>query len=99
MPKLAYLTLKPDAAVLSRDYPGRVVAAEMAEGLRQARGIVLERLFEEGSEVRAGQALYRIEDAPFWATYEEAKARLEKAEAREKAVHRQRQWRIRSLRS
>lgn len=84
---------------MRRDYPGRVVAAEMAEVRPQAGGILLERRFEAGSEVRAGQALCRIDDAPLKAAHEEAKARLEKAESREKAARRQMERCIRLARS
>lgn len=78
--------MKAEEAVLKRAYPGRVVAAEIAEIRPQAGGILLERLFEEGEEVKAGQVLYRIDDAPFKAAWEEARARLEKAESREKSA-------------
>jgi membrane fusion protein (multidrug efflux system) len=44
-------------------------------------GVVLKRLFMEGSEVKAGQPLYQIDPAPFQASYDTAKAMLEHAQA------------------
>jgi membrane fusion protein (multidrug efflux system) len=44
-------------------------------------GVVLQRLFKEGSEVKAGQVLYQIDAAPYKATYESAQASLAKAQA------------------
>lgn len=50
---------------------------------------MLKRLFEEGEVVKSGQILYKIDDAPFNAAYEEARAQLEKAQSREQAARRQ----------
>ncbi len=44
-------------------------------------GIIKERLFEEGSDVTAGQVLYRIDPALYQAAYNNAKAELARAEA------------------
>ncbi|MBP6727042.1 MAG: efflux RND transporter periplasmic adaptor subunit, partial [Thauera sp.] len=52
-----------------------------AELRPQVGGIVQQRAFTEGSEVRAGQLLYRIDAAPYQAAYDSAKANLARAEA------------------
>jgi membrane fusion protein (multidrug efflux system) len=44
-------------------------------------GLVTDRLFTEGSLVKAGQVLYRLDPAPYRAAYEQAKAQLANAEA------------------
>ena len=44
-------------------------------------GVVGKRLFTEGSEVKAGQALFQIDDAPYRATLDSALAAQTKAEA------------------
>ena len=49
-------------------------------------GIIQRRLFTEGAEVTAGQALYQIDPAPFQAALENAMASLGKAEANLPAV-------------
>ncbi|MBP0574817.1 biotin/lipoyl-binding protein, partial [Mycobacterium tuberculosis] len=47
----------------------------------QVGGIIKERLFREGSEVKAGDALYQIDPASYQASYDSAVAALAKAEA------------------
>lgn len=79
-------SLKAQKVELSRELPGRVSAQRMAEVRPQARGILRERLFEEGDEVVKGQVLFKIDDAPFSAVYNEAKATLFRAQSREDAA-------------
>jgi len=47
----------------------------------RVNGIVEQRLFDEGSDVKAGQPLYRIESAPYEASLAAARAALAKSEA------------------
>jgi RND family efflux transporter MFP subunit len=56
------------------DLPGRVAACRTADVRPQVSGIILKRLFVEGSEVRAGQQLYQIDPAPYQAIYDSAVA-------------------------
>jgi len=67
--------------VLTTELPGRTTACRIAEIRPQVNGIVQKRLFEEGSDVRAGQVLYEIDPAQYQAAYDNAKAALGKAEA------------------
>jgi membrane fusion protein (multidrug efflux system) len=53
----------------------------MAEVRARVSGIVEARLFSEGSDVKEGQLLYRIEAAPFAANLAAARASLARAEA------------------
>ena len=53
----------------------------MAEVRPQVSGIVLQRLFEEGSEVRAGQQLYKIDPARYQAVYDSVVAAQARSEA------------------
>ena len=63
------------------ELPGRTTPYLIAELRPQVGGIVQQRAFTEGSEVRAGQLLYRIDAAPYQAAYDSAKANLARAEA------------------
>jgi membrane fusion protein (multidrug efflux system) len=63
------------------ELPGRTVAFRIAEVRPQVNGVILKRLFVEGSEVKAGQQLYQIDAAPFQASYESAQAALARAQA------------------
>lgn len=71
---------------LTDNLPGRVVAFRVAEIRPQVGGIIQRRLFTEGAMVRAGQALFQINSAPFRAEADSAAASLQRAEVtRDKA--------------
>ncbi|HNX96635.1 MAG TPA: efflux RND transporter periplasmic adaptor subunit, partial [Candidatus Aminicenantes bacterium] len=57
-------------------------ASLVAEIRPQVNGILQQRLFQEGSDVKAGTVLYRIDAAPYQAAYDQAKAALAVAEAK-----------------
>jgi len=80
-PKVSVLTIAPRSVTLSTELAGRTTPYVVAEVRPQVRGIVKERLFEEGARVKAGQTLYRIDSATYEADLESAKAGLAKAEA------------------
>ena len=64
---------------ISTELTGRVVGAVTAEIRPQTGGIVRKRLFEEGSEVKAGQVLYTIDSASSQTTVRDAEATLSSA--------------------
>ncbi len=66
---------------VSDELPGRVVAFKVAEIRPQVTGIIQRRLFEQGSQVRAGQPLYQINATPFRADADSARANVERASA------------------
>jgi membrane fusion protein (multidrug efflux system) len=74
-------TLAPESVTLKRELPGRVSPYLVAEVRPQVNGIIARRLFTEGGLVRAGDALYQIEDATYRADSETAAASLARAEA------------------
>lgn len=80
------IELKGEQVEIHEDLPGRVVPYIVAEIRPQVSGIITDRLFEEGSEVREGQPLYQINAAQYEAAYNSAKANLAKAEANVKLV-------------
>ncbi|QGU86428.1 efflux RND transporter periplasmic adaptor subunit [Erwinia sorbitola] len=69
-------TLHSEAVTLFTQLPGRTTAVRTAEVRPQVSGIILKRLFTEGSEVKAGQSLYQIDPATYQATYDKAMATL-----------------------
>lgn len=75
------VTLKSQAITLTKELPGRVAASQIAEIRPQVDGIILQRLFTEGGEVKAGQALYQIDPATFEAQLSSAKASVARAQA------------------
>jgi len=78
---VSVLSARTETVTLSDELPGRVVALRTAEIRPQVGGIVEKRMFVEGSEVVAGQALFQINAAPFAAEVESAAAVLQRAEA------------------
>ncbi len=79
--QVAVLTLKAQPVSILTELPGRTVAYRIAEVRPQVNGVVLKRLFVEGSQVKAGQQLYQIDPAPFQASLQSAQASLARAEA------------------
>ncbi|MBI4536338.1 MAG: efflux RND transporter periplasmic adaptor subunit [candidate division NC10 bacterium] len=76
VPEVATVTVQTERVVLTTDLPGRTSAYSMAEIRPQVSGIIQKRLFEEGSEITAGQPLYQIDPAPLQAAYDNAAANL-----------------------
>lgn len=79
--QVTVVTLKTEKIVLNRELPGRTSAYQVAEVRPQVSGIIARRLFTEGSEVKAGQPLYQIEDATYSAAAASARAQVERASA------------------
>ena len=79
--EVTVVTLKPQPVTVTRELPGRTSAYLVAEVRPQVNGIVKQRLFEEGSLVKAGQPLYQLDDAVYRADHNNAKAALAKAKA------------------
>lgn len=80
-PVVSVMTVHATRLELTQDLPGRVAALRTAEIRPQVGGIVQRRLFAQGTEVRAGQALFQIDPAPFQADEDTAAAALQRAEA------------------
>jgi membrane fusion protein (multidrug efflux system) len=80
-PEVGVVTLHPQPVTITTDLPGRTVAYRIADVRPQVSGVILKRLFTEGSEVRAGQQLYQIDPRPFQASLESAQASLARARA------------------
>ena len=80
-PEVAIVTIQPQRVELTTELPGRTSAYFIAEVRPQVSGIVQKRLFQEGSDIQAGQLLYQIDPAPFQTAFASAKASLAKAQA------------------
>ncbi|TVZ41871.1 membrane fusion protein (multidrug efflux system) [Alteromonadaceae bacterium 2753L.S.0a.02] len=79
--QVAVVTLQAKDVALTSELPGRTVATRQAEVRPQVSGIIQQRLFEEGSQVEAGQQLYQIDAARYQAALNTAKANLARAQA------------------
>ena len=65
---------------LVTELPGRLEAARSAQVRARATGVVQARLFTEGSEVKAGQPLFRMDNETYTAAAESARAQVLKAQ-------------------
>lgn len=75
------VTATPGDIGLVTELPGRVEASRVAQVRARAAGILQQRTFKEGSDVKAGQSLFKIDEAPYAAALDSAKASQAKAEA------------------
>ncbi len=80
-PAVGVLTVRMQSVALQQELPGRVEALRTAQVRARATGVVTARLFREGSEVRAGQPLFRIDPAPYEAALQSAQAQQQRADA------------------
>ncbi|AOK30488.1 MULTISPECIES: efflux RND transporter periplasmic adaptor subunit [Burkholderia] len=80
-PEVGVVTVQPQSVPVVTELPGRTNAFLVAQVRARVDGIVLRREFVEGSDVKAGQRLYKIDPAPYIATLNSAKATLAKAQA------------------
>lgn len=79
--EVGVITVSAQDAPLELELPGRLSASKLAEIRPQVGGLVLKRLFTEGSLVAAGQPLYQLDPATFEAERASSAAALQKAEA------------------
>lgn len=73
-PEVDVITVGRGSATLTQDLPGRVQAYRTAQVRARVEGIVEKRLFEEGSDVKAGMPLYRISSRTYQAAFDAAEA-------------------------
>lgn len=79
--EVSVVTVKEQARAIVRELPGRIAPTRVADVRSRVSGIIIERAFHQGTEVKAGDTLYRIDPKPFEVELQAAKAALQKAEA------------------
>jgi membrane fusion protein (multidrug efflux system) len=79
--EVGVITVAPHALGLTTELPGRLEASRVAQVRARATGILKQRLFKEGSDVKAGQALFQIDASPYQAASASAQAALARAQA------------------
>ncbi|HEV7912851.1 MAG TPA: efflux RND transporter periplasmic adaptor subunit [Albitalea sp.] len=80
-PEVGVVTVAPRQVGIVTELPGRLEASRVAQVRARAAGILQQRLFREGSDVRPGQPLFQIDAAPLRASVQSAQAALAKAQA------------------
>lgn len=84
--EVGVVTVSAQDAPLQLELPGRLSASQVAEIRPQVGGLVLKRLFTEGTRVVAGQPLYQLDATSYAAERARTAAALQKAEAQRAAA-------------
>jgi membrane fusion protein, multidrug efflux system len=85
-PTVGYVVIQQGSAPLEQHLPGRVAAYQISDVRPQVNGVILRRLFQEGSIVRQGQTLYQIDPSIYNAAAAQAAANLQAARAQAEAA-------------
>jgi membrane fusion protein (multidrug efflux system) len=100
---VSVVTAHPESLPIVNELPGRIAPTRIAEVRPRVSGIIVDRVFEQGSLVEEGNVLYRIDPAPFRVQVASAEATLQRAEARQvqarQQADRQRELRERKVAS
>lgn len=78
---VSVVTVVPESLPVMNELPGRIAPTRIAEVRPRVSGIIVERVFEQGSMVKAGDVLYRIDPEPFRVRVASAEATLQRAKA------------------
>lgn len=77
------VTLRTQPVEIHTQLPGRTEAFEIAQVRPQVSGVIMQRLFVEGSDVKAGQQLYQIDPRTYQAAVDVAQGQLLHAQGTE----------------
>jgi len=79
--EVGVVTVQPHPVGLVTELPGRLEASRVAQVRARVPGILLKRVFVEGSDVKAGQLLFQIDSAPLQSQVAAAQAQIARAQA------------------
>ena len=80
-PDVSVVTVKEQARAMVRELPGRIAPTRVSEVRPRVSGIVVNRMFHQGSEVKVGDPLYQIDPRPFEVELQSTEAALARAKA------------------
>ena len=86
-PSVTVLAVEPQQVPLTSSFTGRLSAYREANVLARVSGVLLKRLYKEGTEVKVGQPLFEIDPAPYRAALDAAAAALAQARASAANAH------------
>jgi membrane fusion protein, multidrug efflux system len=84
--QVGYVVVQQGSAPIVQNLPGRVTAFQVSDVRPQVNGVILRRMFREGSIVRQGQTLYQIDPSIYSAQAAQAAANLQSARASAEAA-------------
>ncbi|WP_244489462.1 efflux RND transporter periplasmic adaptor subunit [Aureimonas altamirensis] len=79
--QVGIVTTQREALPVVSDLPGRIAPTRIAEVRPRVGGIIVRRVFEQGSDVEEGQPLFEIDRATYEVEVEAARAAVMRAEA------------------
>ena len=82
IPQVEVVTVAPQTVTDEPEFIGQSESSRPVEIRSQVTGLVKERFFQEGRDVKKGARLYQIDPVPFQAAALSAKAKVSQAEAR-----------------
>ena len=82
VPEIGVMAVTPTSVPDEPEFIGQAEASRIVEIRSQVTGIIQERYFQEGREIKKGDKLYRIDEVPFRAAAASAKGRVSQSEAR-----------------
>lgn len=85
-PTVGFVVVQQGSAPIFTELPGRVSAYQISDVRPQVNGVILRRLFKEGSLVSQGQTLYQIDPSIYQAAAAQAQANLQSARAQAEAA-------------
>lgn len=80
-PEVGVIEVAPQTVSLTRDLVGRLTPYRSADVRARVAGVLQQRSYQEGSDVREGQVLFRIDPASLQAALGVARGQLAQAEA------------------
>ncbi len=80
-PDVSVVTVQQQARAMVRELPGRIAPTRVSEVRPRVSGIIVNRMFHQGSEVKAGDPLYQIDPRPFEVELQSTEAALSRAKA------------------
>ncbi|MEA2727668.1 MAG: rane fusion protein multidrug efflux system, partial [Acetobacteraceae bacterium] len=81
LPDVSFLRAHAQDVEVVENAPARTNAFRIAEIRPQVSGVILKRMFQEGSDVREGQQLYQIDPSMYQAALDRAQGTLEQQQA------------------
>jgi membrane fusion protein (multidrug efflux system) len=80
-PEVAVIEVHPQTVPLTRELVGRLASTRVAQVRARVAGIILKRVYTEGTDVAQGEVLYLIDPAPLQAALHAREAALARAQA------------------
>ncbi|WGS19844.1 MULTISPECIES: efflux RND transporter periplasmic adaptor subunit [unclassified Bradyrhizobium] len=80
-PDVSVVTVQQQARAMVRELPGRIAPTRVSDVRPRVSGIIVNRMFHQGSEVKAGDPLYQIDPRPFEVEVQSTEAALSRAKA------------------